>query len=76
MDAEETVDWIERRCSAAAVAEWAFRTMCQKEHWDTDELGATSEVTPRRSHTKATETGRGKQGGYSTLRTRTRESSP
>ena len=28
MDAEETVDWIERRSSA--VTEWASRTKCQK----------------------------------------------
>jgi hypothetical protein len=56
MDAEETVDLIERR--SAAVAEWASRTMCQKEHWDTDGPGATSGVKPGRSNAKATEPGR------------------
>jgi hypothetical protein len=32
MDAEETEDWIKRR--SAVVAEWASRTIGQKEHWD------------------------------------------
>ena len=58
MDADETVDWIERR--SAAVAEWAYRTMCQKEHWDTDGPGVTSEEKHGRPSAKATEPGRGK----------------
>ena len=44
MDADETVDWIERR--SAAVAEWSSRTRGMKECWDTDRTGEMSELKP------------------------------
>ena len=62
MDAEGTVDWIER-CSAA-VADWASRTMGQKERWDIDGIGEMSELKPGGLNAKQLNQVVCKQGGY------------